>query len=161
VTEQLTAMERQVLAMALADEPAAVLREHREQVQFLARRGLIRWHEPLYGSPGYVVTRKGREVLRQSNEPAPRPPDRSLLGAAARVRQFTGHIEDLGDDERVFLLGALAGGAEKLRGAVREQYASAHVSWQREALPFLAGIAATMGDTEFAAWAAGLEERND
>jgi hypothetical protein len=33
----------------------------------------------------------------------------SLPGLAARVRQFLGHIEDMSDDERVFLLGAFEG----------------------------------------------------
>jgi hypothetical protein len=35
----------------------------------------------------------------------------------ARMRKFLGHIEDMGDDERLFMLGAMAGALE---GMLRE-----------------------------------------
>lgn len=46
--------------------------------------------------------------------------DLTLLGLAKRALSYTGHIEDMGDDERVFLLGAFAGAVLRLEQQVRE-----------------------------------------
>lgn len=43
--------------------------------------------------------------------------DRALVD---RMKQFLGHIEDMGDDERLFMLGALHGALERHLAAPRE-----------------------------------------
>jgi hypothetical protein len=42
------------------------------------------------------------------------PYDITLLGLTTRSLSFAGHIEDMSGDERVFLLGAFAGGLLRL-----------------------------------------------
>ena len=46
---------------------------------------------------------------------SPRPADQQAFAweLVARMRKFLGHIEDMGDDERVFMLGALTGALER------------------------------------------------
>lgn len=84
--------------------------------------------------------------------------DLSLLALSARVQQFTGHIEDMDDDERVWLLGLFAGGVLRLRAVVREQWERNSRDGYMEALPPLGALAAALGDDGFEAWAEGLEE---
>lgn len=84
--------------------------------------------------------------------------DLSLLALSARVQQFTGHIEDIGDDERVWLLGLFAGGVLRLCAVVREQWERNSRDGYMEALPPLGVLARALGDDGFEAWAEGLEE---
>jgi hypothetical protein len=74
--------------------------------------------------------------------------DLSLLGLSARVKQFAGHIEDMGDDERVFLLGLFAGTADQLRDQVRKIYAKAGADGYMDALPPLHQVMLALGAPE-------------
>ena len=74
-------------------------------------------------------------------------PEMSLLGLAERVLQFLGHIEDMGDDERVFLLGAFEGAAARLRDDLRRWWLEADRDGYAEALPALGRVMDAIGDT--------------
>jgi hypothetical protein len=79
--------------------------------------------------------------------PAPDPdPDPSLVGLAGRVREFTGHIEDMSDDERVSLLGQFAGAVGRLRARLRELYEDADEAGYMDALPPLHQLALALGE---------------
>ena len=86
------------------------------------------------------------------------PDDLTLLALSARVQQFTGHIEDMGDDERVWLLGLFAGGVLRLRDVVRAEWERNSRDGYMEALPPLGALAKALGDDGFEAWAEGLED---
>ena len=59
--------------------------------------------------------RQLREALDAAGEDEPRATSLALL---ERMREVRGHIEDMGDDERVFMLGALTGALESALGPV-------------------------------------------
>lgn len=82
--------------------------------------------------------------------------DLSLLALSARVQKFAGHIEDMGDDERVWLLGLFAGAALRLRDVVRGQWERNERDGYMEALPPLGKVAEALGDDGFEAWAEGV-----
>ncbi len=73
--------------------------------------------------------------------------DLTLLGLAERVKRFTGHIEDMSDDERVYLLGAFAGTAGRLREHVEGLYADSATTNTR-ALPALRQVMLALGADE-------------
>jgi len=77
----------------------------------------------------------------------------TLLGLAHRVKQFTGHIEDMGDDERVWMLGLFAGAAGGVEARVRELYGQADDDGYMEALPPLHQVMLALGAPED--WAEG------
>ena len=72
----------------------------------------------------------------------------TILGLSACVKQFAGHIEDLGDDERVFLLGMFAGTADHLHDRVRKIYEEAAADGYMDALPPLHQVMLALGDAE-------------
>jgi hypothetical protein len=57
--------------------------------------------------------RQLREALDRGEEAEPRATALALLN---RMREVRGHIEDMDDDERVFMLGALTGALESALG---------------------------------------------
>jgi hypothetical protein len=57
--------------------------------------------------------RELREALDAAGEDEPRATAVALL---ERMREVRGHIEDMGEDERVFMLGALTGALESALG---------------------------------------------
>ena len=83
--------------------------------------------------------------------------DLTLLGLSARVQQFDGHIEDMDEDERVWLLGLFAGAALRLRAVVRAEWERNSRDSYMEALPPLGAVAKAIGDDSFEAWAEELE----
>jgi len=96
----------------------------------------------------------GSGWLRQFIEPCPAckgtgraPRDLSLLGLAERVRQFLGHIEDMSNEERVFLLGAFEGTAMRLRDDLRRWWLEQDRDGYAEALPALGRVMDAIGDT--------------
>jgi hypothetical protein len=74
--------------------------------------------------------------------------DLTLLGLAERVKQFTGHIEDLGDDERVYLLGLFAGAVGRLEERVRELWVKNDDDKHAEARPALHQVMLALGADE-------------
>jgi hypothetical protein len=74
--------------------------------------------------------------------------DVTLLGLAERAKRFLGHIEDMSDGERVFLLGAFAGAADRLRERVRELWAENDDDGYMEALPPLHQVMLALGADE-------------
>jgi hypothetical protein len=54
-----------------------------------------------------------------------KPYDATLLGLASHALSFTGHVEDMSDDKRVFLLGAFSGATMALAGEVGKLRAAA------------------------------------
>ena len=74
--------------------------------------------------------------------------DLTLLGLAERVKRYTGHIEDMSDDERVYVLGLFAGAVSRLEDRVRELYAEADDDGYMEALPELHQVMLALGAGE-------------
>jgi len=74
--------------------------------------------------------------------------DLTLLGLAERVKQFTGHIEDMSGDERVYLLGLFAGAAGRLEARVRKLWAENDDDGYMEALPPLHQVMLALGADE-------------
>ena len=112
------------------------------QRQFLHRQRLSKpgeWARRHGRGSGHIVTDSRTEL--------------TLLILAERVKQFTGHIEDMSDDERVFLLGAFAGAADRLRERVRELRAENRADGYMEALPPLHQVMRALGCPED--WAEG------
>jgi ATP-dependent Clp protease ATP-binding subunit ClpC len=62
---------------------------------------------------GYAETEK-RAAAPPAETRAPRLAEQQAFAwkLVARMRKFLGHIEDMGDDERLFMLGAMAGALE-------------------------------------------------
>jgi len=62
---------------------------------------------------------EGRAEGERAARPAPRLTERHAMAwvLIGRMRKFLGHIEDMSDDERVFMLGAMAG---TLEGMLRD-----------------------------------------
>lgn len=52
--------------------------------------------------------------LREALDAAPDGPEQTARELVARMREVRGHIEDMGDDERAYMLGALTGALERL-----------------------------------------------
>jgi hypothetical protein len=74
--------------------------------------------------------------------------DLTLLGLAERVNQFEGRIEDMSDDERVYLLGLFAGAVDRLRERVRELWTESRDEGSYEAMPGLYQVMLAMGASE-------------
>lgn len=74
--------------------------------------------------------------------------DMTLLGLAERVRQYFGHIEDMGDDDRVLLLGQFAGAVSRVQARVRELWAGNDEAGYMEALPPLHQVMLALGADE-------------
>jgi hypothetical protein len=80
-------------------------------------------------------------------------PDLTLLGLSARMKQFAGHIEDMSDDERVYMLGLFTGAADQLHARVRRIYEAADAGSYMDALPPLHEVMLALGAPED--WAEG------
>lgn len=74
--------------------------------------------------------------------------DLTLLGLADRVKRYLGHIEDMPDDERVFVLGLFAGAVGRVEARVRELYAEDDRDGYMEALPSLNQVMLALGAPE-------------
>lgn len=71
--------------------------------------------EEVTGGFGWTTPEKCAEVFTEIlAADSHRDDDRELV---SRVKGFLGHIEDMPDDERVFLLGALCGALERRLGS--------------------------------------------
>jgi hypothetical protein len=73
--------------------------------------------------------------------------DLTLLGLAERMRKFLGHIEDMGSDERVLVLGQFAGAVSRLRSEVRDLYTD-NATTNTRALPALYRVMLALGADE-------------
>jgi hypothetical protein len=72
----------------------------------------------------------------------------SLTGLVALLQPYIGHIEDLDDEKRIWLLGVFIGGVSRLRARVRELYRQADEDDQVEAMAQLRQVALALGEPE-------------